>query len=119
MQAWWETVYGFAVAVMNQDADVLRVYMAPNSDIELTYRIFGFAPLVFLMKGHLGFDGLTASRAAWEQPTGRRPRIEVVWVDQRSRIVRSGGLAAGFNDPAEAKPDSNIFRRGSLKPERG
>ncbi len=87
MQVWWETAYGFIIAMMSQNAEGLARLLAPGSDIELAYGIFGFTPLVFLTKAHLGFDGVMASRAAWETATGKRPRIEVTWVDQARQTI--------------------------------
>ncbi|MFQ5855204.1 MAG: hypothetical protein ACE5LU_06130 [Anaerolineae bacterium] len=90
MQRWWETAYDFAQAVTSQNGEAVSALSVPESDVDLIYRIFGFAPLVFLMKGHVNFQVLTASRAAWNKETGENVRIELLWTDERGRPAQDG-----------------------------
>jgi len=90
MRRWWETVYDFARAVTAGKGEAVAALSVPESEVDLTYRIFGLAPLVFLMKGHLQRATLTASRAAWNKETGRDVRIEVSWIDEQGRPATDG-----------------------------
>lgn len=90
MQQWWETAYNFAQAVTNRNGGAVLALSVPDSEVDLAYRVFGFAPLLFLMKGHLKHQGLTASRAAWNKETGENVRIELSWIDEQGQPARDG-----------------------------
>ncbi len=90
MRRWWETAYEFAEAVITENQAAVSAMTVPDSEVDLTYRIFGFAPLIFLMKGHLKHPALTASRAAWNRETGEDVRIEVSWINEQGQPARDG-----------------------------
>lgn len=90
MQRWWETAYNFAQAVTSQNEEAVSALSVQNSEVDLIYRIFGFAPLIFLMKGHLKQATLTASRAAWDRETGENVRAEVTWVNEQGQPAPDG-----------------------------
>lgn len=85
MQRWWETAYNFAQAVTTHNGEAVAALSVPGSEVDLTYRIFGFVPLALLMKAHLRHQILTASRAAWNKQTGEDVRIEMLWIDERGQ----------------------------------
>ncbi len=85
MRRWWETAYAFAQAVTSQNAEALSSLSVPEGEVDLAYRIFGFAPLFILMNGHLSHQGLTAARAAWSKETGENVRIELLWLDAQGQ----------------------------------
>lgn len=89
-QRWWETAYNFAQAVTSQNGEAVSALSVPESDVDLTYRIFGFAPLIFLIKGHLNHQALTAARAAWNKETGEDVRIELRWIDEGGQPAEDG-----------------------------
>lgn len=90
MRRWWETAYAFVQAVTSQNGEVLSSLSVPDSEVDLAYRIFGFAPLFILMKGHLSHQGLTAARAAWSKETGENVRIELLWLDEQGQPAPDG-----------------------------
>lgn len=85
MRQWWETTYSFAQAVTSRNGEAISTLSTPESEVDLAYRVFGFAPLLFLMKGHLKHQSLTASRAAWDKETGENVRIELLWINDQGQ----------------------------------